>query len=571
MQEQSEQPQPQSQLQHQDRTCVVCCSDMGVPAYQPDVADDSSDGSDDDNDVNGTEAAADKSDHAHRVQMSGRKATYTLSCGHTFHASCIIKHLRHNSLCPTCRFDTVARVPSSASSASPPRNDVSAVSMMSMGIGTMMGALMVQASRSSADPTRPAWLGAEWQSVSAARDPYAATFITSTPGTVQVTQSRRGMGSIVTLSPTPNLVVAPLSAPVTAPLPAIPTHPVVDAIVDTSTVPETLQLRSRSIRDLFDIPVPLQLVYAPSTRFTAKRRVQIYVPHDIAGVLASISPSAIFWEAAVEGAGGRALPLPSRHGIAAYIHFVYGDPYNPLCTWWYDAAGSWRHIVPSDIAPRQDYRVVLSRGTDEQTLRVCALSAIDMGDEMIASLASFVCAQPAPVVALAPPSCAPVSISVSDAVLPVEDAVLPVASLSSPLLLLPLLPSSSPPIPVSDADAETVPSALPPFPPLPSLPLSNPVDLLNVFPEEHPSVRIARPHSSEGATIDTLVRYIHEDVDPWALSFRGINEDRILLLRNDDTLRVAIEGETAARSEFEGTWEPAKDRLLQFLAPIPLL
>jgi hypothetical protein len=393
------------------------------------------------------------------------------------------------------------------------------------------------------------------------------------------------MGSIVTLSPTPNLVVAPLSAPVTAPLPAIPTHPVVDAIVDTSTVPETLQLRSRSIRDLFDIPVPLQLVYAPSTRFTAKRRVQIYVPHDIAGVLASISPSAIFWEAAVEGAGGRALPLPSRHGIAAYIHFVYGDPYNPLCTWWYDAAGSWRHIVPSDIAPRQDYRVVLSRGTDEQTLRVCALSAIDMGDEMIASLASFVCAQPAPVVALAPPSCAPVSISVSDAVLPVEDAVLPVedavlpvedavlpvASLSSPLLLLPLLPSSSPPIPVSDADAETVPSALPPFPPLPSLPLSNPVDLLNVFPEEHPSVRIARPHSSEGATIDTLVRYIHEDVDPWALSFRGINEDRILLLRNDDTLRVAIEGETAARSEFEGTWEPAKDRLLQFLAPIPLL
>jgi hypothetical protein len=446
----------------------------------------------------------------------------------------------------------------------------------------MMGALMVQASRSSADPTRPAWLGAEWQSASAALDPYSATFITSTPGTVQVTRSRTGMGSISTLSPAPNWVVAPASLPAPAPVPAIPTHPVVDAIVDTSTVPETMQLRSRSIRDLFDIPVPLQLVYAPSTRFTAKRRVQIYVPHDIAGVLASISPSAIFWEAAVEGTGGRALPLPSRHGIAAYIHFVYGDPYNPLCTWWYDAAGSWRHIVPSDIAPRQDYRVVLSRGTDEQTLRVCALSAVDMGDEMIASLASFALAQPASVVAPAPspscapapsPSCAPAPISVSD----VADKVLPVASpsLSSPLPPLP----PSPPISVSDADADidaaTVPSVLPPLLPLLSLPpllqpLSNPVDLLNVFPEEHPSVRIARPHSSESTTIDTLVRYIHEDVDPWALSFRGINEDRILLLRNDDTLRVAIEGENAARSEFEGTWEPAKDRLLQFLAPIPI-
>ena len=84
------QSQSEPSLLRVDCQCVVCCSDMNVPAYQPDATDSASDGSDSDSNSNSNSNSKQKHKHKQIIQKSGRKATYTLKCGHTFHASCII-------------------------------------------------------------------------------------------------------------------------------------------------------------------------------------------------------------------------------------------------------------------------------------------------------------------------------------------------------------------------------------------------------------------------------------------------------------------------------------------------
>jgi hypothetical protein len=298
----------------------------------------------------------------------------------------------------------------------------------------------------------------------------------------------------------------------------------------------------------------LELVFPQGARARAKRRVQIYVPDEIAEALSSLAPAAVFYESDVSGAASGAASeaasaAGSRHGVAANVHFVYGDPHDPACTWMYtpDRPAVWRHVTADDLVRGALYRVVLGVGSDTNALRVCALAACAHGDAMVASLRAIARSV----------ACAPAPFSFA-----------PLAPLAAPLAP-PLSPSSSrarllatapPRRAAAEAAAEEAAKT------------NTNTHTLSVFPEEHPTLRIGTWHESARASVERLVQYVRAHENPWAVSVLCADGTDVAFLVSGDELHVAVQGPCSSRGsapprrEYVGEWEPARAKLLAFYA-----